>query len=324
MILAVTAAVMAAAAGLVWPLFCRWAAHQVPGRPIREAGRLAARHPRLAARISRRLDPDALTGLALTTAAVIIATGAVVFGLVLAMVRNHFGFAQWDVSGARFAAKHATATSTAILRVFTQLGGALVMVPLALVVWAATARRRGAGRTFAYLVTVVGGQFALADTVKWIVDRTRPDVDRLTGFSGPSFPSGHATASAACLAAFALLLGAGRSPKVQASLAAAAVGLAAGISCSRVFLGVHWITDVLGGLALGWTWFAITTLAFGGRLLRFAAPAAAFEGELQVEARVGDASAEGDESARVGQHGAHQRFHLSGRPTTHESEAGSL
>ena len=113
----------------------------------------------------------------------------------------------------------------------------------------------------------------------------RPNFDRLTGFSGASFPSGHATASACCLAAFALLAGVGRSPRVQAALASVAVGLAAGISCSRVFLGVHWLTDVIGGLVLGWTWFALCSIAFGGRLLEFARPAEEMEQTVEADQR---------------------------------------
>jgi membrane-associated phospholipid phosphatase len=40
---------------------------------------------------------------------------------------------------------------------------------------------------------------------------------------------------------------------------------------------VHWFSDVLGGLALGWAWFALCSIAFGGRLLSFGAPAAQAE-----------------------------------------------
>jgi membrane-associated phospholipid phosphatase len=40
-----------------------------------------------------------------------------------------------------------------------------------------------------------------------------------------------------------------------------------------VLLGVHWFSDALAGLAIGWSWFGICAVAFGGRLLRFGAPA---------------------------------------------------
>ncbi len=191
------------------------------------------RHPRLAAVVSARLDPSALTGLALTIAAAMVVVGAVFFGLVFIMIRRHFGFADFDVSAARFAARHATHGSTTFLQAFTQLGGAVVLVPVAVVVWLTVGRQRSKKASLAFLVLAVGGQFVVADLVKWIVDRARPNFDRLTGFSGTSFPSGHATASACCLAAFALLAGVGRSPRVQAALASGAVGLAAGIACSR-------------------------------------------------------------------------------------------
>ena len=48
-----------------------------------------------------------------------------------------------------------------------------------------------------------------------------------------------------------------------------AVGIAVAVASSRVLLDVHWLTDVIGGLALGWAWFTLCGIAFGGRLLRF-------------------------------------------------------
>ena len=51
-----------------------------------------------------------------------------------------------------------------------------------------------------------------------------------------------------------------------------AVGLAVAVACSRVLLDLHWVSDVVAGLALGWGWFAICAVAFGGWLLRLGAP----------------------------------------------------
>jgi undecaprenyl-diphosphatase len=56
-------------------------------------------------------------------------------------------------------------------------------------------------------------------------------------------------------------------------LIGAAAGIAVAVAASRVLLDVHWVSDVIAGLCLGWAWFAICAIAFGGRLLRFGAPA---------------------------------------------------
>ena len=112
----------------------------------------------------------------------------------------------------------------------------------------------------------------ISNTLKYVVDRARPTFHPLAGFSGPSFPSGHTTAAFACYCAFAVVLGRGRGRTVQTNLLAGAIGLATMIGASRVMLGVHWLTDVVAGAALGLAWFSLVTIAFGGRLLRFGAP----------------------------------------------------
>ena len=49
--------------------------------------------------------------------------------------------------------------------------------------------------------------------------------------------------------------------------------IAAAVAASRVLLGVHWLTDVIAGVVVGWTWFLLSTIAFGGRSLRLGEPA---------------------------------------------------
>ena len=262
-------------AGLIaWWVARRWWGSDA-GAPRVDAATIQSevrRHARGARWLRTHLDPELAAGSILAMVGLVAIVGGGAFGLLLVMVQTHRGFADFDAGAARFGADHATAVSTHVLRIVTQFGGAYVIVPLAVVVGAVEAWRFRSWATTAFLTVVVGGQFALADVIKAAVGRARPDVLRLTGFSGPSFPSGHATAASAVFAAFALLVGRGRSSRTKAVLVALSVGAAVLIATTRVLLGVHWLTDVLAGLCLGWTWFAATSIAFGGRRLRFGAP----------------------------------------------------
>ena len=104
------------------------------------------------------------------------------------------------------------------MRTISLLGGTAGIVVAALVVAVIESRRTRSRSVVAFVATVVAGQFLVSNLVKWSVDRARPTIDQLTGFAGTSFPSGHATAAAATYAAFALLLGRGRSDAVKALL----------------------------------------------------------------------------------------------------------
>ena len=260
------------AAGLIayrWPQ----AATTAPHLSVEQVKVEARRHPRHVAFSRSRLDPGSATGLLLSAVIILFVAGAASVAIVLVMIHTNTGFARLDRSASLFGAHHATALSTRFLRFYTQLGGALVIVPLAVIVAIVETIRQRSVAVITFLTLVVGGQFLIANVIKSLVGRARPNFDQLTGFSGSSFPSGHAVASAACLAAFALVIGRRRPLKMRALLAGLAVGLATGIACCRVMLGVHWLTDVLGGLALGWAWFALCSIAFGGYQLRFGAPA---------------------------------------------------
>ena len=131
----------------------------------------------------------------------------------------------------------------------------------------------------AFVAMTIGGQFLLSNGIKWIVDRARPTIEPLTGFAGTSFPSGHSVAAAATWTCVAFLLGRRRHRHARAVLLGGAVAIAVAVAATRVALGVHWTTDVVAGLLVGWTWFALCAIAFGGRVLHFGEPVEVVEAE---------------------------------------------
>lgn len=267
-------------AGLVTWLVAR-ARRADPGAPSIEPTELrTTARRRLVLSLAARLDAEEATGAALAAAGVIVVAVTVFVGLLLVMIHTNTGLARLDHRASQFGAQHATSASTRFLNDLSQFGGAVVLVPLGLVIAAIEAYRLRSLTVVWFLVVAVGGQFLVANLTKWAVHRARPTVDQLTGFSGSSFPSGHAVAASACFAAFALVIGRRRSLATKRVLFAVAVGLAVGIAVTRVWLGVHWLTDVVAGLAMGWAWFGLCSIAFGGRRLRFGAPAAAAVGAV--------------------------------------------
>jgi undecaprenyl-diphosphatase len=251
----------------------RWPAVD-PSRAPAVAAHEAATHP--AARRSflrARIDPDTATGLGLTLALVGIVVGGVVLGVLAFLVRNSaVGITGIDTSVATWGATHASSLSTFVLRVVTQFGATVTITVLVIALSVLEYRRIPSRAMPAYLLAVVIGQLLISNLIKVLVARARPAIDPLAGFTGASFPSGHTTAAASFYAAAALVLGRGRPFRVRTILAGIAVGIAVAVGASRVLLGVHWFTDVVAGLALGWSWFAICSIAFGGRLMRFGAP----------------------------------------------------
>lgn len=222
------------------------------------------RHPRVRRFLRERFDRDTRRGFLLTVAFGLVFGVAVVVGLLLDMVNAGSGLAELDDEVAEWGASHASSTAVDVLEVVTHLGG----TPVVIVVLGLTAAygwaRWHSLEVLAFVAAVGIGQSVIVNLLKVIVDRERPAVMQLVDVHGPSFPSGH-SAAAACWAAVAFVLGRGRSRMVQALLAAAAVLIAVAVAASRALLGVHWLTDIVAGLAIGWGWFALVVLAFRTR-----------------------------------------------------------
>ena len=219
--------------------------------------------------IRARLDPGTATGLGLTVASICVVVGGVVAGVLFFLIRSRTEVLDVDTAIAGWAATHATDLSTSLLRALTVLGTTAVVVAASLAVGLVEFHRIRSRSLWVFLVLVVGGELLIVNLIKLGVSRARPAVDQLTSFAGSSFPSGHTASAAACYAALALLMSRGRTPRTRAWLAGGAASLAVAVGMSRMLLGVHWFTDVVAGLAVGWAWFALCAIATGGRLLRF-------------------------------------------------------
>ena len=111
------------------------------------------------------------------------------------------------------------------------------------------------GAALLLLVAVIGGA-GLSESLKLGIARARPDLIPINmDISGMSFPSGHATLAAVCyLTIAALLAHEQQKRRVKAYVIFAAVLVTLMVGLSRIYLGVHWATDVLGGWCLGAAW----------------------------------------------------------------------
>ncbi len=137
----------------------------------------------------------------------------------------------------------------------TALGGftVLTLLTLAVFFYLILIRKRGAATL---LAVAIGGGTLLSTLLKQFFERPRPDlVAHMVEVQTLSFPSGHAMLSAVTYLTLGVLL-ARLSPRrrVKAYVVGVAVALTLLVGCSRVYLGVHWPTDVLGGWFVGAAW----------------------------------------------------------------------
>jgi membrane-associated phospholipid phosphatase len=272
--------VAALAAGLLALLVARWYARSnvTPERPAEEAARAVGQavreHTGLRRLLVRRLDPSVTTGFLLTIALAVTLLGGLVLGTLAILVRRVAAIQHVDDSVAGWGYDHRSSASTDGLQAITNLGSMRIVVGLALVLVIVDAIRNRNRWSFLFLLAVLVGMEAIMLGTKGLVGRLRPTLNPDAAALGPSFPSGHSATAAAFYAAAALILARAMRRPVRQLVIAAAVAISVAVAASRVLLDLHWFSDVIGGLSLGWAWFALCAVVFGGRLLR---PTAAAE-----------------------------------------------
>jgi undecaprenyl-diphosphatase len=165
-----------------------------------------------------------------------------------------------DRSLLEWIADERTSGLNSVFRLVTHLGSGWVLYPLTAVAAGLLWRRDGDFRRGALLAASLLGATVLYGVTKAIIERPRPPAAEAVGtFTNWSFPSGHATQSIACYGMLAFLITGGNLRPRWPWMAAGVLTLVAGVS--RIYLGAHWLTDVLGGWALGGSWWMLVTAA---------------------------------------------------------------
>jgi membrane-associated phospholipid phosphatase len=199
-----------------------------------------------------------------TAVALVGAVGSVLVVVVLAwIVSSHNAIVDADHTVARWSVEHAGDFGRRAVHAVTRLGTSKVALVALGAVAIVQLIRKPSMRLALFVGTVELGVWLMVPPVKDLVGRTRPSLAAAAGLVDPSFPSGHATNAAACYTAMALVLGIGCTRTTRATLLGVAAFVAVAVAASRVLLTVHWFTDTLGGLALGWAWCALCVAAFG-------------------------------------------------------------
>ncbi|TMD09499.1 MAG: phosphatase PAP2 family protein [Chloroflexi bacterium] len=217
-----------------------------------------ARFPGPVRWVRDRLDPSTPRGFWLTFTVAVGSLAVWAFAGLTQDVVGHDEMALFDPQFETWVVAHRTGWLTSTMKIVTSLGSLAVIAPLLLTTVVVLIGRRRDWRRAALLVTTFAGVAGLYDLVKLVVERSRPPATLWIGhYSGTAFPSGHATQAVAFYGVLAIVLSSGRSFRARALLWFSAALVAIIVGASRIYLGAHWLTDVLAGYALGATWVAL-------------------------------------------------------------------
>ncbi len=206
------------------------------------------------------LDPARPESLGLLIAAVMLLGGAWVFLGITQDVVSSDSLVQFDHVVFEALQKLRTGLVDEVMVAATELGSAMVAIAVIAAVSVLLAWKR-CWRTLAYWLTAVGFAQALVWVLKMTLERARP-ISMYGGTDQFSFPSGHAVSSIVLYGFLAFLLARGRRPMLRWAITLLAAGLVGLIAFSRLYLGAHWLSDVLASLSLGTAWVALLCIAY--------------------------------------------------------------
>ena len=153
-----------------------------------------------------------------------------------------------------------TPVRTSLAIAVTTLGSTVAMALLAVAV-GAWCWWRGRRADAVLAVGAMAGASLVFRLLKVLLDRSRPPAaDRLVVETNESLPSGHATMSFVVVGTVVVLAWAGRGALGRVAMLVVAAAWIGAVGATRVYLGVHWVSDVLAGWAVGAAWLALCVI----------------------------------------------------------------
>lgn len=218
--------------------------------------------PRLVSFLQARLSPEGYLGLHFTVGVLLILLSTWVFTEIADAVWNQEELTLFDKHFSDWVQTLARPWFTVFLLVITHLHSQLGVISIMFVFTLYFVRRRYRFWVMTLLLSVVGGML-LNVALKNIFERTRPSLaSPILTVDGYGFPSGH-TMAATCLYSALVVFGLWktRNTRKRVLIIAGGVCMVLLVGFSRIYLGAHYLSDVLGAMAEGLAWVALCLTA---------------------------------------------------------------
>lgn len=238
---------------IVIPLF--------PNAHVATISWFARRTDRVSVWIARNFDPAHPRSLGMLASALLLLITMPAFFWLVGEVAPGEPMVRADLAILNFFDSLRTPGGDRIMVFITTLGDGIVVTVVSVVIaaylFARKAWRRGTG-----FVIAMGGTALFVPLLKTILERSRP-IELYAGAHSYSFPSGHATLNTVLFGICAVLVAHDLSRWAKASIFTVAATYVISIGFSRIYLGAHWLSDVMAGLLFGTAMVAAFAFVFG-------------------------------------------------------------
>ena len=207
--------------------------------------------------LQARLSPEGYMGLHLTIGMIVIVLTCWCFTEIAEGIHAEGTLALWDARAAEFVQTHATPVMTNVAKIVS-LSGSVAFLAVGCVCAAIVFIRKGWFDALLGLVLTMAGGGLLNTLLKHFFARQRPVYDgRLVDLSTFAFPSGHTMGATLFYTFLAAVVAHGLSSRGARALAfACAAAIVVLIGATRIYLGAHFFTDVIGAIVAGLAWLA--------------------------------------------------------------------